>query len=220
MIEQISRRKAISNTRERIAANLHDELGANLHAIGLLGDFAKKIVTRKNANNEWTELSDVIDEVRSLTEETGETARYCTNMLETKEIHANLIVEMKRTTERLLADVEHEASFPDDFNVLQLKPRRRIDLYLFYKECLTNILRHSGASHVKVQLKSSASEICLIISDNGFGLSKNEVPKSLRRRARMLGGNVTAEKLSPEGTQIILNITPRRRLWKNHKKNH
>lgn len=170
----------------------------------------KKIVARKNDSGECAELTDVIDEVRSLTEETGETARYCTNMLETKEIHAHLVKEMKRTTSRLLADLEHEATFPDDSKLNHLKPRRRIDLYLFYKECLTNIIRHSGATRVSAQLTATTKEIKLIISDNGHGLTKNEAPKSLRRRARILGGTVTVDSLTTGGTQITLRFSPRR----------
>ena len=54
LIEQILRQRAVFRTRERIAANLHDELGANLHAIGLLGDTAKKVVDQKNASEEWS----------------------------------------------------------------------------------------------------------------------------------------------------------------------
>lgn len=212
MLEQIARQRAISRTRERIAANLHDELGANLHAIGLLGDFAKKIVARKNAQDEWAELAEVIDEVRTLTEETGETARYCTNMLETKEIHANLIAEMKRTADRLLTDLSYHLDFPEDENSLQeLKPRRRIDLYLFYKECLTNILRHSSASHVSTQLTATSNNITLTISDNGQGLVDRDIPKSLRRRARLLGGRVNTENLATGGLQITLQLHPRRR---------
>ncbi|BDS05856.1 hypothetical protein NT6N_08960 [Oceaniferula spumae] len=215
-LEQIARQRAIARTRERIAANLHDELGANLHAIGLLGDFAKKIVARKNATDEWAELTDVIDEVRALTEETGETARYCTNMLETKEIHANLVTEMKRTTNRLLADLEHETSFPSDETSLhQLKPRRRIDLYLFYKECLTNIIRHSGATSVKTNLTATDKAITLTVSDNGMGLPGTKVPESLRRRARQLSGIVVAEALDTGGTQITLEFRPRRRFGFN-----
>lgn len=213
ILEHFARQRAISRTRERVAANLHDELGANLHAIGLLGDFAKKIVARKNAQNEWADLTDVIDEVRELTEETGETARYCTNMLETKEIHANLVEEMKRISDRLLTDLEHEATFPAEAGSLNyLKPRRRIDLYLFYKECLINILRHSNATQVASQLTVTQQNVSLTIRDNGQGLPGNVVPTSLRRRARMLGGQLSVENLDTGGTQVTLQMRPRRGL--------
>ena len=213
--QQVIRRRAIAKTRERIAANLHDELGANLHAIGLLGDFAKKIVQRKNATAEWAELTDVIDEVRILTEETGETARYCTNMLETKGIHGNLVEEMKRTADRLLTDLEYETRFPEEKSLQHLKPRRRIDLYLFYKECLINILRHSNATRISTELTATEKAVTLIITDNGDGLSGHEAPASLRRRARLFGGSVDVEGLSEGGTQITLRLRPRKPLRSN-----
>ncbi len=211
----IARERAIARTRERIAANLHDELGANLHAIGLLGDFAKKIIARKKTTSEWAELNEVIDEVRTLTEETGATARYCTNILETKEIHANLVEEMKQTTSRLLADLDYKTAFPGGDSLNQLKPRRRIDLYLFYKECLTNIIRHSGATRVSVSLTAAHNDIRLTVSDNGPGLTDNQIPESLQRRAKILGGSVHAESSDSGGTQITLKLQPSRgRLFK------
>lgn len=218
LIEKLKHQRSLSLTRERIAANLHDELGANLHAIGLLGDYAKKIIARKNAQDEWNELSNVIDEVRELTELTGETARYCTNMLETKEIHAHLIEEMKHTADRLLTDLSYEVDFAIDEASLQiLKPRRRIDLYLFYKECLTNVIRHSNATDVSTRLTSANKYITLTISDNGQGLREDIIPKSLRRRARLLGGKVHVENKETGGLRITLQIhARRRRLWQRN----
>ncbi len=204
--QYMTRQRVIIRTRERIAANLHDELGANLYAIGLLGDYAKNIIRRKSVSNEWAELNEVIDEVRKLTEETGQTARYCTNILETKEIHSNLVEEMKQVTSRILADLDYKISFPKESNLVQLKPRRRIDLYLFYKECLTNIIRHSGATTVSASLTTARNEIRLIVCDNGHGLQNIQIPESLQRRAKMLGGNVHTKISDTGGTQIKLNI--------------
>ena len=42
LIERNIRQRAIYHTRQHIAADLHDELGANLHAIGMLGDLMEK----------------------------------------------------------------------------------------------------------------------------------------------------------------------------------
>ncbi|MDF7826663.1 hypothetical protein P4B35_21720 [Pontiellaceae bacterium B12227] len=211
LVDRILRQRTVFQTRERIAANLHDELGANLHAIGLLGDFAKRIVDRKNARDEWPELIVTVGEIRSLTEETGATARYCTNMLEAEGLYQDLPEEMKRITARLLADLEHEITFINEETLLRLKPRRRIDLYLFYKECLTNIIRHSGATHVRTQLTAGNKEIRLTIADNGHGLN-GKVPSSLKRRARLLGAQVITEKPGSGGTCIVLTLRPRKRL--------
>ncbi|MDF7808053.1 histidine kinase [Pontiellaceae bacterium B12219] len=212
LIDRILRQRTVFQTRERIAANLHDELGANLHAIGLLGDFAKRIVDRKNAREEWPELIDTVDGIRTLTEETGATARYCTNMLEAEGLYQDLPEEMKRISARLLADLEHEITFSNEEVLHRLKPRRRIDLFLFYKECLTNIIRHSGATEVRTQLIAGSKQIRLIIADNGHGMN-GKVPASLKRRARLLGAQVIAEKPDSGGTCIILKLKIRK--WKN-----
>ena len=211
LIEQILRQRAVFRTRERIAANLHDELGANLHAIGLLGDTAKKVVDQKNASEEWSDLIEIIDDVRDLTEETGSAARSCSNMLEAHGLDLNLVEEMRRTADRLLADLEHDFSVLSEDRLHRVSPRRRVDLILFYKECLTNIIRHSGATVVSTQLSAEKKEISLCISDNGSG-TQGEVPSSLKRRARLLGGSVTAANLTNGGTLISLSFRPRRRL--------
>ena len=157
----------------------------------------------------WTELIATVDKTRTLNEETGATARYCTNMLEADGLYQDLPEEMKRISARLLADLEHEITFKHGEMLHRLKPRRRIDLFLFYKECLTNIIRHSGATHVRTQLTAGSKEIRLTIADNGHGLN-GTVPSSLKRRARLLGALVIAEKSDSGGTCIILTLKPRK----------
>lgn len=209
LIGKVLRQRAIFQTRERIAANLHDELGANLHAIGLFGDLAKQEVSKAGADEQWSKLIRYVDEVRNLTHEAGKTARYTTNMLEAKELYQNLTEEMKRTAERLLTDLKHNASFPDEETLQSLRPRRRIGLFLFYKECLTNIIRHSGATHVKTQLTVQNKEVCLTVYDNGLGLSKtfdNNTPTSLKRRARLLKAKLSVESPTDSGTLITLKL--------------
>jgi signal transduction histidine kinase len=213
LIEKVIRQRILFRARERIAANLHDELGANLHAIGLLGDFAKRVVDRKNARAEWAELNEIVTDIRALTEETGSTARYCTNMLEAEGLYQNVGEEMKRVSDRLLADLEHDLSVPDDEGLSRLKPRRRIDLLLFYKECLTNIIRHSGATAVMTQLSSGEREICLTVTDNGCG-HLTEVPPSLKRRARLLGAKVARTTPASGGTKITLTLRLHRRKFR------
>ncbi|MEJ6581525.1 MAG: histidine kinase dimerization/phosphoacceptor domain-containing protein, partial [Akkermansiaceae bacterium] len=84
-----SRRQEV-RIRERISANLHDSLGANLHAIGLLGDLAKEAV------DEPEELIDTVERIRLLTERTARAARDCANMIEATDVCQDLVAEMKR----------------------------------------------------------------------------------------------------------------------------
>jgi len=198
-IELSQRQKAIAKTRDQIAADLHDELGANVSAIGLLSDIVQ------NSADSPEKLAPLMHRMRELTQRTGLAARYCTNMLESVGLCDDLKQDMVRTSERITADMKHEITFAGEFYLKELSSRRRLDLFLFYKECLTNILRHSGATEVVTQLVADANRINLTITDNGHGVTGDSgfaIPPSLKRRARLLGGQVTAAHTMSRGTKI------------------
>lgn len=205
LIQRNFRERAIFRTRERIAADLHDELGANLHAIGMLGG----LVLQSQHSPE--RLKKLVSSMQSITERTGRAAHYCVNMLEDKERYADLTVNMRRTAERLTADLEHELSFEGETILSQLSARKRIDIFLFYKECLANIIRHSGATHITTSLKVDSKHLELTITDNGTGLN-GKVPASLQRRARLCGGRVTSTPQVPQGSRLTLQLRIRGRM--------
>ncbi|WP_286177972.1 histidine kinase [Rhodopirellula sp. JC639] len=203
VVERSVRQRAVSRTRERIAADLHDELGANLHAIGLLGDLAQA------AADSPDRLKPLLRRVRELTERSGAATRYCSNLLESEGLFGDLMEDMKRTSNRLLNDLEHTLTFEGECYVRQLKPSVRIDLFLFYKECLTNILRHSHATEVITHLAADRKGLRLTITDNGCGLDDSQIsriPGSLSRRARLAGAQVSASRLVGGGTNITLKL--------------
>jgi signal transduction histidine kinase len=208
LINKVLRQRAIFQTRERIAANLHDELGANLHAIGLFADMAKQEIAQAAAPGKWTNLNRYVSELHELTIHAGKTARYTTNMLEAKELYENLPEEMQRTASHLLTDLEHEFHFENVKILQRLSARKRIDLFLFFKECLTNTLRHSGATRVEITLTANSNSICLCVRDNGLGLSEMASPPSLKRRARLLKAKLNIHSPSEGGTEVILKFNP------------
>ena len=198
-----AQQRAVYRTRQQIAADLHDELGANLHAIGLLGDLAMR------AGGTPERLQTLLQRSRSLTERTAAATRYCTNMLETDGLHGDLAEDMHRASLRLLTDLEHDIRIEGKEALARLKPRKRVDVFLFYKESLINIIRHSEATRVTTQLKASPKQLSLTITDNGRGMagtSTLDVPSSLKRRARLLGAKVTSERPAEGGTRITLTL--------------
>lgn len=203
LVDRIIRQRAVHRIRERIAADLHDELGANIHAIGLLGDLAQA------AKAAPEKLDGLLQRMRALTERTGAAARYCTNMLEAKDLYGDLGEDMRKTSARIMADLDYSIEFEGEENLSRLKPRKRIDLFLFYKECLTNIIRHSGATKISARLKADPSAIQLTISDNGHGLN-GDVPSSLKRRASLLGAHVSIKNPVSGGTEIFLTLNLKR----------
>jgi len=196
-IEWIIRQRAVYRTRERIAADIHDELGANLHAIGLLGNLARML--KKSPE----EQDDVLGRLQEMTKRTGLAARYCTNTLESKELYEDIVEDMRRTNERLVADLDHEITFEGEELLRRLKLRRRIDLFLFYKECLTNVIRHSAATHVSARVCMTPKNLILTVTDNGQGTDK-KVPPSLRRRARIFDAKTYCTTPQGGGTCIEL----------------
>jgi signal transduction histidine kinase len=201
--DRVMRQRAIERTRKRIAADLHDELGADLHAIGLLTDLAQ------SARSSPERLGGLLQRIRSLTERAGKAARHCTNMLEARGLYGDLVDDMRRTAARVLADLGHEIEFEGESLLRKLSARKRIDLLLFCQECLTNIIRHSGATRVHIRLTADGRDITLTVSDNGRGLD-GEVPSSLRRRARLLGAEVEIGPSDGGGTCIRLRLRTRR----------
>lgn len=214
LINRMLRLHSVFTIRERIAANLHDELGANLQTIGMLGELAKDEVEATGTHAELAELVEIVDEIRAVGKKTSAAARTCTNMLETPGLNDDLIAEMTQTSNLFLADLEHDITFEGEDMLRQIRPRARIDIYLFYKECLTNILRHSGATRASIRITGTKREVRLTVTDNGSGLGEskeNGIPASLKRRARLLGAKLSVESPSTGGTSITL-IYRRRRI--------
>jgi signal transduction histidine kinase len=203
LVNRSRQQRAVEDTRKRIAADLHDELGADLHAIGLLSDLAL------SARAAPERLGDLLQRMRSLTERTGKAARHCTNLLESEDLHGDLVNDMRHTATRILADLEHRLEFEGEAALRGLSSRKRIDLLLFYQESLINIIRHSGATCAHTRLSAAEGAITLTVTDNGRGLD-GPVPASLNRRARLLGAQVKAGPSGLKGACIVLRFKRRR----------
>ncbi|CAA6689977.1 MULTISPECIES: histidine kinase [unclassified Lentimonas] len=207
LVNRIFRQRAIHQTRKHIAADLHDELGANLHALGLLSDLTQK------SKDKPDKLDKLLQRIRGLTERTGAAARYCTDMLEAKEIYEDVPDQMRRSSSRILQGIDHELTFEGEAELHRLSPRKRIDLCLFHKECLTNILRHSGATKATTRLVANKKNLELVITDNGQGLHsspENRIPNSIMRRSQLLGSKIQVEKPQDGGTRITLKFNFKR----------
>ncbi|WP_018970893.1 sensor histidine kinase [Rubritalea marina] len=194
------RTREAAKIRERIAANLHDELGANLHAIGLLGDMAKRLADSPE------ELNETLDRIRGVTERTGIAAIHCANMMEAEGICENVVDEMQRDASRILVDLKHSMHVEGESFLQKVTRRTQIDLVLFYKECLINIIRHSGATEAATELKATTNAISLVVEDNGNGYDGG-LSKALQRRARLLGAKAEIETSSQGGVRIRLSLT-------------
>lgn len=211
LIDRIIRLRQIAKIKERFAADLHDELGANVHTIGLLSDAAQ------DAHEDEADWKMLHRRIRDLSERTGTAIRHCTNMLDSKKLYIGLAEDMRRVARRNMGNFEHNMKIEGETYLSELKPRTRVDLFLFYKECLVNISRHSEATSFATELTADTNGLRLMIRDNGKGLnnlSDENIPKSLKRRAHLLRAKLEVQTTPDKGTQIILTHKNRRFLWK------
>jgi signal transduction histidine kinase len=202
LIDRIVRMRHIANIRDRFAADLHDELGANISTIGILRELARDTESRE-------EQPELLDRLGVFTKRSEAAVRHCTNILEAQGLCDDLAQEMERSAHRLLGGIEHTLSVDGNHFLPDLKPRKRIDLFFFYKECLNNIVRHAAATKVSIRLIVDSKKLTLTVTDNGIGLP-NGPPPSLKRRARFLGAQLSAEKTTDGDTRIILNLKSRK----------
>lgn len=207
LIARLYHLKNMKKMRTRFAADLHDELGANLHTIGLLSDAA---TIAHDSEEEWQMLH---SRIRRLTVQTGTSIRNFSNVINEDGLNHGLVEDMQRVSRRILAKVDHTIEISGEEYLEDLKVHTQLDLFLFYKESLVNICRHSDATQASTQLKGTASEVILHISDNGKGLAKANIPASLKRRARLIKGKLTVNENPEGGASISLRLRNRKRFW-------
>ncbi len=94
-----------------------------------------------------------------------------------------------------------------------LAPTVATAAYRIVQETLTNALRHAHANHCEVVLDINEHSFALCISDNGAGFNPDGLAESeglgiagMRERAMLVGGQLTIDAKTGQGTAITLDI--------------
>ncbi len=207
LVTRMTRMRQLAKIRLRLAADLHDELGANLHTIGLLSDLAVE------SREDDEAFADIQRRIRSEADRSGAEVRGCMDLLALRNYYENLEADMQRAARRIMAKLDHELIIEGEPYLKKLKPRVRVDLFLFYKECLVNISRHASATAFSSHLSADKAGVRLIIRDNGIGIDEQQdgmTPKSLERRAGLLRAKVRIDHPAEGGTVVTLTIPAKR----------
>ena len=99
---------------------------------------------------------------------------------------------------------------PADHQPMNLSGRQRRELFLIAKECLTNIVRHARASHVRIHLKADTNQLKLRISDDGIGFNADAERSglgldSIRHRAERLNACLSIQSVCGAGCTITVD---------------
>ena len=96
--------------------------------------------------------------------------------------------------------------------MLELPPGVPLVAYRTAQEALTNISKHAQATRVQIDLSLAGGVLSLEISDNGRGVSQDDLAKArsfgirgLHERATTVGGWIDLSS-GPQGTTLILSV--------------
>jgi len=188
--------------RKQLAHDLHDEIGSNLAAIGIMSEAVSRLAPPA-ASNHCNRISEIVKETTEAMRETLWLAGF------KDKIGINLMELLRGTAARLLPgkSVEWTSSVELIPTGLPMEDRRQI--LLFFKEALANIVRHSDANHVTLSARIESETFILEVKDDGCGFqletwSGSVGLESLQSRAKRLGGTVQIDTVPENGTRVIL----------------
>ncbi len=202
-------RDQLDKLRKRIASDLHDDIGSNLGSISLIARSARKDLVRLHGPEE---VAEDLGEVESIARESSLAMRDIVWLLERRQDSiGDLVQRMRETAGRLLREINYTVDCESNKTAAKLSLDAKRHLFLFYKEAIHNILKHSHADRVSIRLWDEDDKLALEILDNGIGLPMTEklIPTpvaKLEDRARVLEGLLHIASSKESGTQIRLLV--------------
>jgi ligand-binding sensor domain-containing protein/signal transduction histidine kinase len=205
----LQQKEALEKERARIARDLHDQLGANLTQVALLGEMVE---TDK----------EVPDEVESHARQISSTARETTRALDeivwtvnpsNDTLDGLINYVCKYAQEYLaLAGLRYRLEVPSQLPAIPISPELRHNVFLAAKEAVNNVVKHSKATSAWLRLHLEAEQFTLEIEDDGRGLTQGDEKKgrsglgNMRRRMEDINGRFEAGPGEQGGTRIRLVV--------------
>ena len=188
---------AVTAERERLARDLHDILGHSLTTITVKAGLARRVLeTGGDAGRAVTEIREVESLSRSALSDVRATVS------EYREVSLSAEVVGARAA---LRAAEIDADLPHAVD--NVRPDLQQTFGYVLREAVTNVLRHSGAKHVKVRLGRTWMEI----EDDGAGAPEGVCGNGLRGLAERLdgvGGTLRAESRAGGGFVLRAEVKP------------
>jgi signal transduction histidine kinase len=193
----------VERLRNKIASDLHDEVGSSLTRISIYSDLVQN---GSEENESKTYLKGISDLSREVVTTMSDIVWSIDNRYDTLEA---LTLRMKDFAMEILQAkniaLEFQIQGIDGKKILD--PVLKQNLYLIFKEAVNNIVKHAQASRVQVVLSAARGEFAMTIKDDGKGVSINGSPKgnglrNMRRRAEAIEGQFSLE--NHQGTTITV----------------
>ena len=213
--QEAERQRQFEQERARVAQDLHDDLGAGLTEISMLSSLVESPTTSADEKERYrqelsatarrtvTSLDEIVWAVNPRNDTLASLASYFG-------AHAQRLLE--------LASVACGLEVGEDLPDCPLDPKFRQQLLLAFKEAITNVVRHAGATRVWLRIRVRDEQLEVVVADNARGLGASVPPPgadglaNMRERLRLLHG-VCEITTGPEGgTEVTLRAPLPKRL--------
>jgi signal transduction histidine kinase len=205
-LARLEQQQALERERMRIARDMHDEMGSKLTKISFLSEHVQVASATQGPVADRIEqiaetsrdLLKTMDEIVWVVNPVNDTLENLTTYL------SHYAVEYFQNT-----SIECELRLPPDIPHSPLSSEARHNLFLTFEEVLNNVLKHSAASHVKVDVGVRQADFEITVTDDGKGF---EVPPSSNGEVRSArGGNGLRnmrQRLSAIGGECLISSQP------------
>lgn len=208
-----ARSNAILTERNRIARELHDDIGSSVSSILIY----LSIAHQKSIEGKLEEAKEYIEKTIVGAKEISENVSDLVWAIYSKnDSFENLVNKMKQLAFDLFdaAEIEFDFDYPYSIKDLNLGLEERRNIYLIFKEIVNNALKYSKCSLFKVVIRQSPDgQLTFIFSDNGIGISETDYQQgnglqTMKARARALNGKILLHTGENQGAIFTLTVRP------------
>jgi signal transduction histidine kinase len=223
LIEQIKEREAIKsemdkkefekqlevinarqNERNRISADMHDDLGSGMTTIRLFSEIAMS----KMGENKIPEIEKISNSANDLLNKMN---AIIWSMSSSNDTLANMVAYIRRYAIGYCEDnsLKCKISLPEKLPELVVSGEVRRNVFLVVKEALHNVVKHSGAKEVAMNFSHEGKLFKFTIHDNGKGIDSEKINtfgnglRNMKKRMEDLGIKYSIE--NKNGTLITLS---------------
>ena len=190
--------------RQKVAGELHDDLGSLMATIKLHFDNAK--VSKQDAalQNAQKLLEEAYQKIRSMAHNKHSGVMSDQGLLPA-------IKKMARTitnTNALKVSVE-------DFGLGErMENSLELSIFRIVQELVANAIKHAEASNVNIQLTQHDDTLNIIVEDDGKGFDRSQLDQNklgmglatIEKRVEHLEGNFTVDSVMGKGTSILIDV--------------
>lgn len=203
---------AVTRERNRLARDLHDAVSQTLFSASLIADVLPRLWERNpdEGKRRLAELKTLnrgaLAEMRMLLLELRPTALI--------EAFLSDLIKQQVTAAHGRSGIDLTLTIDPALENVRMEPDRQIALYRIVQEALNNVIKHSGAKHASVILRSCmpgpTREFELVVADDGGGFEYAEMAhdhlglRIIRERADEIGALLQVESSQDRGTTILI----------------